>query len=149
MEETTIVYGIDCGRHDYWKVPLQLLCDLNIVDEISGYSFIGNGSDPLNEQGYAYLEIDCDVGIFDKATEFYKKDVKINTDTLTEAFYEKYDDYREWLEELTPWDTDVLDEEGYMWDTVPADLALALNPPRCEECGEYEEDCMCEEEDED
>jgi hypothetical protein len=143
MEETIIVYAIDCGRHDYWKVSIDLLCELKIIEEISGYSYVGNGNDPLNEQGFAYLEIDSDVGIFDKASEFYKKDVAIDMDTLTDAFNEKYDDYRQWLEDLTSWDTDFLEEEGYIWEVAPDDLKVALYPARCEECREYE--CMCEE----
>ena len=144
MEEQITIYAIDCSSHDYWKVPIELLCELNIVEEISGYSYIGTGSDPLNEQGYAYLEIDSDVGIFDKASDYYKKNVVIDMDTLTDAFNEKYDSFHEWLEELTPWDTDYLDEEGYMWDVTPEELKAVLYPSRCEECGEYE--CMCEEE---
>ena len=148
MEEKLVVYGIDCGRHDYWKVPIQTLCDLNIVDEISGYSFIGNGSDPLNEQGFAYLEIDCDVGIFDKASEFYKLAVTCDLDTLTDKFNEDYDDYRQWLEDLTPWDTDVLEEEGYMWELPPPDLMQKLNAPRCYECGEDKDECICEKDEE-
>ena len=132
MEEKIIVYAIDCGRHDYWKVSIDLLCELNIIEEISGYSYIGNGNDPLNEQGFAYLEIDSDVGI--------------DMDTLTDAFNEKYDDYRQWLEDLSSWDTDYLEEEGYMWEVTPSELKVALYPPRCEECNEYE--CMCEEDEE-
>lgn len=146
MEEPLVVYGIDCGRHDYWKVPIQTLCDLKIVDEISGYSFIGNGSNPLNEQGFAYLEIDSDVRVFDRASEFYSLKAVCDLDTLTDKFNEDYDDYRAWLEELTPWDTDYLEEEGYEWEPAPDDLLKALNPSRCEECGEYKNDCECQEE---
>ena len=65
--EKIIVQAIDCYRHDYWKVSLDLLAQLNIFDAISDYSYLGNGSEPLNEDGYAYLEIDSDCSIFDKA----------------------------------------------------------------------------------
>lgn len=148
MKEPIKVFAIDCGRHDYWKVSIETLIDLNIVEAISGYSYIGNGDTPLNEKGYAYLEIDSDVGVFDKAAEFYNQTVEIDMETLTEAFYETYDDYRDWHDDLTEWDTDVLDDQGYMWDTIPENLIDALQPKHCDECGELESECMCEEDEE-
>jgi len=69
--EKIIIQTIDCGRHDYWKVSLDLLDSLNIFDAISEYSYLGNGKEPLNEDGYAYLEIDSDCGIFDKAQKSF------------------------------------------------------------------------------
>ena len=91
MEKITI-QAVDCYRHDYWKVSLDLLAQLNIFDAISDDSFLGNGAKPLNEDGYAYLEIDSDCGIFDKAMKFYKKEYTLDLDTLTEAFNDEYED---------------------------------------------------------
>jgi hypothetical protein len=130
MENITI-QAVDCYRHDYWKVSVDLLSELNIIEAISDYSYLGNGSEPLNEDGYAYLEIDCDCGIFDKAMKFYKREYDLDFDTLTEVFNEEYEDSRDWLDQLDSWDTDILNDKGFLWDMIPEGLAEALN---------YEED---------
>ena len=131
--EKIIVQAIDCYRHDYWKVSLDLLDSLNIFDAISEYSYLGNGKDPLNEDGYAYLEIDSDCGIFDKAMKFYGKEYSLDFETLQEEYDDTYEDYRVWLEELEPWNTDTLEDKGFMWDTIPGDLAVALDDSDDEE----------------
>ncbi len=124
--EKIIVQAIDCYRHDYWKVSLDLLSQLNILDAISEYSYLGNGTDSLNEEGYAYLEIDSDCSIFDKAMKFYKKEYSLDFDTLQEEFDDTYDDYRDWLDQLDSYDTDLVDEKGYTVDNVPEDLSAVL-----------------------
>jgi hypothetical protein len=124
--EKIIVQAIDCYRHDYWKVSLDLLNELNIFDAISEYSYLGNGKEPLNEDGYAYLEIDSDCGIFDKAMKFYKKEYTLDFDTLQEEFDETYDDYRDWLDQLDSYDAELIDEKGYTVDNVPEYLSAVL-----------------------
>ena len=124
--EKIIVQAIDCYRHDYWKVSLDLLSQLNILDAISEYSYLGNGTDSLNEEGYAYLEIDSDCSIFDKAMKFYKKEYTLDFDTLQEEFDDTYDDYRDWLDQLDSYDTDLVDDKGYTVDNVPEDLSAVL-----------------------
>lgn len=131
--EKIIIQTIDCGRHDYWKVDLELLDDLNIIDGISEYSFLGTGRTPLNEEGYAYLEIDTDCNLFDKAMSFYNRKFVLDMKTLQEEYDEKYDDHREWLEELEPWNTDTLEDKGYMWDVLPENLVEFLNSDEDEE----------------
>jgi hypothetical protein len=132
MEKITI-QAIDCYRHDYWKVSLDLLSQLNIFDAISEYSYLGNGSEPLNEDGYAYLEIDCDCGTFDKAMKFYKKEYELDFDTLTEDFNENFEDYRDWLDQLDSYDVELIDEKGFTVDNVPEDLSLVLMADEDEE----------------
>ncbi len=124
--EKIIVQAIDCYRHDYWKVSLDLLDELNIFDAISEDSYLGNGKEPLNEDGYAYLEIDSDCGIFDKAMKFYKKEYTLDFDTLQEEFDETYDDYRDWLDQLDSYDAELIDEKGYTVDNVPEYLSAVL-----------------------
>ena len=124
--EKIIVQAIDCYRHDYWKVSLDLLNELNIFDAISEYSYLGNGKEPLNEDGYAYLEIDSDCGIFDKAMKFYKKEYTLDFDTLQEEFDDTYDDYRDWLDQLDSYDAELIDEKGYTVDNVPEYLSAVL-----------------------
>ena len=124
--EKIIVQAIDCYRHDYWKVSLDLLAQLNIFDAISEYSYLGNGKDPLNEDGYAYLEIDSDCGIFDKAMKFYKKEYELDFTTLQDEFDADYDDYRDWLDQLDSFDVETIDEKGYTVDVVPEDLSAVL-----------------------
>lgn len=124
--EKIIIQAVDCYRHDYWKVSLDLLAQLNIFDAISDYSYLGNGSETLNEEGYAYLEIDSDCSIFDKAMKFYKKEYSIDFDTLQEEYDENYDDYRDWHNQLDSYDVELLDEKGYTVDNVPEDLSAVL-----------------------
>jgi hypothetical protein len=138
MEKITI-QAIDCYRHDYWKVSIDLLKELNIIEAITGYSYLGNGKEPLNEEGYAYLEIDCDCGTFDKAMKFYGKEFELDFDTLQEIFDENYEDYQDWLDELEPWSTYTLDEQGYIWFEVPEDLAEVLNDEEDQEEDEDDE----------
>ena len=124
--EKVVIQAIDCYRHDYWKVSLDLLSQLNIFDAISEYSYLGNGKEPLNEDGYAYLEIDSDCGIFDKAMKFYKKEYTLDFDTLQEEFDDTYDDYRDWLDQLDSYDAELIDEKGYTVDNVPEYLSAVL-----------------------
>ena len=124
--EKIIVQAIDCYRHDYWKVSLDLLAQLNIFDAISEYSYLGNGTEPLNEEGYAYLEIDSDCGIFDKAMKFYKKEYELDFTTLQDEFDADYDDYRDWIDQLDSFDVEVIDEKGFTVDVVPEDLSAVL-----------------------
>ena len=126
MEKITI-QAVDCYRHDYWKVSVDLLSELNIIEAISDYSYLGNGTDILNEDGYAYLEIDCDCGTFDKAMRFYNREYELDFETLQNEFEEQYEDSRDWLDQLDSWDTDILDDKGFLWDMIPENLAEALN----------------------
>ena len=61
------------------------------------------------------------------------KEYELDFDTLQTAYDEKYEDYREWLEELEPWNTDTLEDKGFMWDSVSGDLAVALDDSDDEE----------------
>jgi hypothetical protein len=126
MENITI-QAVDCYRHDYWKVSVDLLSELNIIEAISDYSYLGNGTDILNEDGYAYLEIDCDCGTFDKAMKFYNREYELDFETLQNEFEEQYEDSRDWLDQLDSWDTDILDDKGFLWDMIPEALVEALN----------------------
>jgi hypothetical protein len=132
--EKIVIQAIDCYRHDYWKVDLELINDLNIIEAISDFSYLGTGKTPVNEEGYAYLEIDEDCGIFEKAMNFYGKEYTLDMDTLQQEFDEKYNDYKEWLSCLEPWNTETLEDKGFMWDVVPQDLAEVLD------CLDSEED---------
>jgi len=138
--EKVVIQAIDCYRHDYWKVSLDLLSKINILDAISEYSYLGNGSDPLNEEGYAYLEIDSDCGIFDKAMKFYGKKYELDFDTLQYEFDENFDDYRDWLDQLDSYDTDLIDEKGFTVDNVPEDLSAVLMADKDEEESDEDDD---------
>ena len=131
--EKVVIQAIDCYRHDYWKVSLDLLSKINILDAISEYSYLGNGTEPLNEEGYAYLEIDSDCGIFDKAMKFYGKKYELDFDTLQYEYDENFDDYRDWLDQLDSYDTDLIDEKGFTVDNVPEDLSAVLMADKDEE----------------
>jgi len=138
--EKIIIQAVDCYRHDYWKVSLDLLSQLNILDAISEYSYLGNGSEPLNEEGYAYLEIDSDCSIFDKAIKFYGKKYELDFDTLQYEFDENFDDYRDWLDQLDSYDTDLIDEKGFTVDNVPEDLSAVLMADKDEEESDENDD---------
>ena len=138
--EKVVIQAIDCYRHDYWKVSLDLLSKINILDAISEYSYLGNGTEPLNEEGYAYLEIDSDCGIFDKAMKFYGKKYELDFDTLQYEFDENFDDYRDWLDQLDSYDTDLIDEKGFTVDNVPEDLSAVLMADKDEEESNEDDD---------
>ncbi len=124
--EKVVIGTIDCGRHDYWKVSLDLLDQLNIFDAISEYSYLGNSDSPLNEDGYAYLEIDSDCGIFDKAMKFYGKQYELDFSDLQDEYDAEHEDYRDWLDQLDSFDVGVIDSKGYTVDNVPEDLSAVL-----------------------
>ena len=138
--EKIVIQTIDCYRHDYWKVSLDLLNEINIIDAITEYSYLGNGTEALNEEGFAYLEIDQDCGTFDKAMKFYGKEYELDFDTLQSEFDDNEIDYREWLESLDCFDTDLLEEKGLVWELVPSDLAEVLYSEEYEEDDEEEDE---------
>jgi hypothetical protein len=138
LMEKIVIQTLDCYRHEYWKVSLELLNELNLIDAITEYSYLGNGTTALNEEGFAYLEIDCDCSYFDKAMQFYDKAYVLDETTLQELYDEEYEDYRDWIDTLDCWDTDLLEEKGLMWELVPDDLGELI----------YEEYSDDEEEDE-
>lgn len=123
--EKIIIGAIDCYRHDFWKVPIDLLVELNIIEEITSYSYLGNSDSPLNEKGFAYLEIDTDCSTFDKAMKYYNKEFQIDFETLQEAYDEEYEDYHDWLENLDEFSTDLLLEE-YDWVEASDELKNTL-----------------------
>jgi hypothetical protein len=137
--EKIIIQAVDCYRHDYWKVSVDLLNDLNIIDAISEFSYLGNGSSILNEDGYAYLEIDSDCSIFDKAMKFYDKQYEIDFETLQNEFDEEYEDCHDWLDQLDSFDTEILEEKGLFWELVPEDLAEVLKDSDSDEEDEDDE----------
>lgn len=143
--EKVVVPAVDCYRHDYWKVPVSLLVELNIIDEITEYSFLGDSDTPLNEDGFAYLEIDCDCGTFEQAMKFYGREFSIDFDTLQEEFDSNYEDANDWLENLVNYDTEYL-SVSYDWEPTPSDLKEFLKKSEecCDECGERFENCECE-----
>lgn len=133
------IQTIDCGRHDYWKVSLDLLDELNIFDAISEDSYLGNSEDILNENGYAYLEIDCDCSIFDKAMKFYGKQYELDLDTLQDEYDTNYDDYRDWLDQLDSFDVEIIDSKGFTVDNVPEDLSEVLMDESDDDEEEYDD----------
>jgi len=133
------IQTIDCGRHDYWKVSLDLLDELNIFDAISEDSYLGNSEDILNEDGYAYLEIDCDCSIFDKAMKFYGKQYELDLDTLQDEYDTNYDDYRDWLDQLDSFDVEIIDSKGFTVDNVPEDLSEVLMDESDDDEEEYDD----------
>ena len=138
--EKIVIQALDCYRHDYWKVSLELLNQLNIIDAITEYSYLGNGTEVLNEEGFAYLEIDQDCGTFDKAMKFYGKEFELDFETLQDEFDENFDDYRDWLDTLDSWDTDLLEEKGLVWELVPDVLAEVIYSEEFEEDDEEEDE---------
>ena len=138
--EKIVVQAVDCYRHDYWKVSLELLNELNLIDAITEYSYLGNGTEALNEEGFAYLEIDQDCGTFDKAMKFYGKEFELDFETLQDEFDENFDDYRDWLDTLDSWDTDLLEEKGLVWELVPDVLAEVIYSEELEEDDEEEDE---------
>ncbi len=92
---------LDTGRHHYAKMDLQFLVDLNVCDWISDDSFLCYGHSPLNHFKSTFIECDTDFDYVARAIQYFNPNVNISFDhqTLTDLFEERYDDYRDWLEE--------------------------------------------------
>lgn len=120
------IQRIETYGHGYFKVSLELLDDLNIINYISEYSYLGFESFPLNERQYAYLEEDSDFGLFHKAMEYYKKEYKVDEDTLTDLFNEQYEDDEDWIDELSAWDIELICDHWGYYANEDEDLALYL-----------------------
>lgn len=57
--------------HGWLRVPLAELHELGIADKISRYSYIGNE--------FAFLEEDCDAGLFMEASEKLGRTIQVKT----------------------------------------------------------------------
>jgi hypothetical protein len=143
MNETITIQRIETERHGYFKVPLNILDEMNIINIMSGYSYLGNRSGPLNEEHFAYLEEDTDFGYFDKAMKHFNRSYEVDSDTLTDLYNENYDHYRDWLDELFNWDIEfICDQLGYICDDPNEELMEAIDP-------DIDEDDYYEDEEED
>ena len=60
MSNTTFIYHTDPG-HGWLQVPLSIIAELGIAKDISTYSY--------TDGRCAYLEEDCDAGVFFRAFE--------------------------------------------------------------------------------
>ena len=85
--QTTFNFYEDPG-HGWLRVPLKLLSQLNIADQISHYSY--------KRGDYAYLEEDCDFTVFHKAMKDIGKEIKWKTFVCRErsSKIRSYDNYR-------------------------------------------------------
>ena len=64
-------FRFDAG-HGWGVVPVSKLADLNLLDKISNYSYIDN------DNAMAYLEEDCDLGIYIKALKKMFSNIEID-----------------------------------------------------------------------
>jgi len=119
------IQTLDSGFNDYWKVPVSLLCELCIVEYISNFSYIGNSDTLLNQEGYAYLEMDADILVFAKAMKYNDKTFNYDHDTLQTEYFVKDLYHDEWTKALTHFDVEKL--EGYSWGEIPEGLLKAIN----------------------
>ena len=131
MSDSNVYQFVQTSGHGYLKVWINELDSLNLLPLISSYSFVGNDEDDstgLNEYRYAYLEEDCDAGVFIKALEHLGRKYVIDYDTLTEKFEEEYEgDDDEWLDSLYVWDLELLVEEwNYKGNEPDEDMKKAL-----------------------
>jgi hypothetical protein len=120
-----VIQTLDTGIKDYWKVPVDLLCKLSIVEYISNFSFLGSGKDILNQKGYAYLEIDADVLVFVKAMKYNDLDFTYDHNVLQKAYKFTYNDYDRWSSKLSAFDVELL--KDYSWSEIPTQLLNAIN----------------------
>ena len=72
-------FRFDAG-HGWGVVPVSSLADVNLLDKISSYSYIDN------DNAIAYLEEDCDLGIY---IETLKKmfNIKIDFNFIDDGEY--------------------------------------------------------------
>lgn len=143
MSEKIKVACVDCARHDYIKVHLDVLNELGIIPLISGYSYVGIDPDDttgLNEQKYAYLEGDTDWSIFERSIKFYGKELEWDDEALQEKYDETYDHYSEWLDALGTFDVEDISYNFDMEINDPSDELEAHLDPEEEEEEEVEDD---------
>jgi hypothetical protein len=72
--------------------------------------------------------------------KFYGKEFELDFETLQDEFDENFDDYRDWLDTLDSWDTDLLEEKGLVWELVPDVLAEVIYSEELEEDDEEEDE---------
>ena len=81
-----LIATIDPG-HGWLRVPIKLLQRLNIVDKISRYSY--------KAAGYAFLEEDCDWGVFARAMEKNSLQYTVEPQILNEdSIIRQYESFR-------------------------------------------------------
>jgi len=81
-----LIATIDPG-HGWLRVPIKLLQRLNIVDKISHYSY--------KAAGYAFLEEDCDWGVFSRAMEKNGLQYTVEPQILNEdSIIRQYDSFK-------------------------------------------------------
>jgi len=73
--------------HGWLRVPIKLLERLNIIDKISHYSY--------KAAGYAFLEEDCDWGVFANAMEKNGLQYTVEPQILNEdSIIRQYDSFK-------------------------------------------------------
>jgi hypothetical protein len=72
--------------HGWLKVPKTELKQLGIADKISPYSYMRGE--------FAYLEEDCDFGLFHEAMQAHNKDYSYKTHYTDESPIRNYQSYR-------------------------------------------------------
>jgi hypothetical protein len=129
-----VIQTVDTYRHDYWKISLTLLSELNILTAITAYSYLGNSTDQLNESGYAYVEMDYDCHTFDIAMKFCGREYTLDMEDLQAKYLAECDDDdsydKDWLSTLDRFDTDIVKVLGYDVSDIPHELSVALKEAR-------------------
>lgn len=114
--------------HGYMKIPLEALCDMGVADLVTPYSLIGMAEDnPLNQKGFAYLEIDCDAQMAQEALEFLNMDWNYPSVDLETDLYERYPSCTEWKNGMCHYSMYLVRRHGYENKPIDPGLLEHLN----------------------
>ena len=109
--------------HGYLKIPLKALCDMGVAHLVTPYSLIGMvENDPLNQLGFAYLEIDCDAQMAHEALEYLNLPWNEPSIDLEAELGERYPNTSIWKKGMTHYSMRLVELQGYRNKTI--DLGL-------------------------
>ena len=104
-------------------LPVKALCDIGVAHLVTPYSLIGLAKhDPLNQFGFAYLEIDCDAQMAQEALEYLNLSWDKPLVDLEAELSERFPNNSIWTKGMTHYSMRLVERHGYRNKTI--DLGL-------------------------
>lgn len=123
--------------HGFVYVPIRTLCDLGVLDLVTGYSYVGTADHECNMKGYAYLEEDCDARMIYSALDFanidYDEDCGVD---IEQQIFDIYGSEEAWRNALRRPHRYSLMQQGFFNKQIDPKLLEHLK----EECRHLRED---------
>ena len=104
-------------------LPVKALCDIGVAHLVTPYSLIGLAEhDPLNQFGFAYLEIDCDAQMAQEALEYLNLSWDKPLVDLEAELSERFPNNSIWTKGMTHYSMRLVERHGYLSKRI--DLGL-------------------------